>query len=495
MRLCLLAVISTGAAHVLPVGTAIERAASAAEILAAAARVPAPGPDFASPHLAQDVHQVKRQQLASNGLAQLQRLLIGSAMSAERHEALRSPMFEHLVQCAASPSSARDDATGDAKPNQQSARAVLTSLVSLSALCAADAVDCAQHERGKPWEPLSPSVSSASRRLVDRVETLSDHLSRSDAVAARWATRRLHGRAVATPRLDARHAGLPFDLAPGLVALPPPLDDGDGPAAPHERPALSLVPSVATLVPALTASALRDRVPFVQSVLMTADGRRVRERRHTAWLAEEGIGALAYSGKLMSPSALDACELVARVRDGLASDLGERFDCLLANLYPAGGSAACAWHQDPEHGDEIDVGAMWARPTYVVSCGETRRFAFRRCREHSARGDADGERHFATPLFSGDVVIMHSDCNDNWEHSVLAGQGEGNQGARVSLVFKRALASRDGRRGHTLQGQGRRARSHQSAAAGGSASAVSTPRPSYKPSRTKSKRKARAQRA
>ena len=168
--------------------------------------------------------------------------------------------------------------------------------------------------------------------------------------------------------------------------------------------------------------------------------------------------------------------------------LGPRRALRLPARQPVPGrrSAACAWHQDPEHGDEIDVGAMWARPTYVVSCGETRRFAFRRCREHNGRGDTDGERHFATPLFSGDVVIMHSDCNDNWEHSVLAGQGEGNQGARVLLVFKRALAGRDGRRGHTLQGQGRRARSRQSAAAGGSASAVSTPRPSYKPSRTKS---------
>ena len=35
--------------------------------------------------------------------------------------------------------------------------------------------------------------------------------------------------------------------------------------------------------------------------LMTADGKKVQERRHTAWLAEGGIGALAYSGKLMAP--------------------------------------------------------------------------------------------------------------------------------------------------------------------------------------------------
>ena len=40
--------------------------------------------------------------------------------------------------------------------------------------------------------------------------------------------------------------------------------------------------------------------------LMTADGKKVQERRHTAWLAEGGIGALAYSGKLMAPAPLSA---------------------------------------------------------------------------------------------------------------------------------------------------------------------------------------------
>ena len=90
-------------------------------------------------------------------------------------------------------------------------------------------------------------------------------------------------------------------------------------------------------------------IPFVQQQLLTADGQKVKERRpaprpaleaskgpgptpppiappppppttttttttrpfrgprHTAWLAEAGIGALAYSGKLMAPSPLEAC--------------------------------------------------------------------------------------------------------------------------------------------------------------------------------------------
>ena len=46
---------------------------------------------------------------------------------------------------------------------------------------------------------------------------------------------------------------------------------------------------------ALIARALPTDVTTVTwQALLTADGTKVRERRHTAWLAEEGIGALAY---------------------------------------------------------------------------------------------------------------------------------------------------------------------------------------------------------
>ena len=57
----------------------------------------------------------------------------------------------------------------------------------------------------------------------------------------------------------------------------------------------------------------------------------------------------------------------------LVADGGRRLSSSTARR---GGEAACAWHRDPEHGDAID-GAKWARPTFVVSCGEPRRFAFR----------------------------------------------------------------------------------------------------------------------
>ena len=83
----------------------------------------------------------------------------------------------------------------------------------------------------------------------------------------------------------------------------------------------------------------REALPE-QSVLMTADGKSVKERRHTAWLADEGIGALAYSGKLMAPASLAGSPSVAALRDALERQSGERFDCVLCNYYP-NGEAAC----------------------------------------------------------------------------------------------------------------------------------------------------------
>ena len=154
----------------------------------------------------------------------------------------------------------------------------------------------------------------------------------------------------------------------------------------------------------------------------------------------------------MAPASLAGSPSVAALRDALERQSGERFDCVLCNYYP-NGEAACKWHTDPEHGTK------WARPTSVVSVGETRRFAFRPMKVGGGGGGGGGasDRH-VFDLFSGDVVAMRDNCNDDFEHAVLPAQGDANKAPRISLVFKRALAGPDGRRGHGLQGQGRRAR-------------------------------------
>ena len=167
-----------------------------------------------------------------------------------------------------------------------------------------------------------------------------------------------------------------------------------------------------------------DEVPFRAEQLVTRDGRRVDERRETCWMADPGVGGLAYSGKVMSPTPFTPA--VAKLRDWIWRRTGQRFDCALLNLYPSGG-VACAYHTDP------DLGRLWARDSVIVSVGETRRFAFREI------GDAERDAAWFR-VRGGDCVWMFADCNDAYEHCVYSAEGEANDAPRASIVFKRALA-------------------------------------------------------
>ena len=48
----------------------------------------------------------------------------------------------------------------------------------------------------------------------------------------------------------------------------------------------------------------------------------------------QGVGGLAYSGKIMTPTPFTPA--VAAIRDELYEETGELFDCALLNLYPDG---------------------------------------------------------------------------------------------------------------------------------------------------------------
>ena len=74
----------------------------------------------------------------------------------------------------------------------------------------------------------------------------------------------------------------------------------------------------------------------------------------------------------------------------------------------------------------------------------------------AAAAAAASDRH-VFDLFSGDVVAMRDNCNDDFEHAVLPAQGDQNRAPRISLVFKRALAGPDGEEGATAS-RGRAAR-------------------------------------
>ena len=91
-----------------------------------------------------------------------------------------------------------------------------------------------------------------------------------------------------------------------------------------------------------------------------------------------------------------------------------------------------------------------------MSVGETRRFNLRAIRADVRAAEEEPVHSFH--VFDGDVITMFADCQDSFQHSVMKAEGEGNNGARASLVFKRSLPQAKGRRGHGVpKGQGPRA--------------------------------------
>jgi len=346
-----------------------------------------------------------------------------------------------------------------------------------------------------------------------------------DAVEVRWAIRGLIARLqianndlfhavemettvetllFTTPNLNARTYNLPFDII--HHCLPWQMNpDANDPASPNYQgyPTKYLLPDF-----------IRS-IPFNFDTLTTRTGESVIERRGTAWLAEEGIGALAYSGKLMRPtnvpenvrqvmrdievwccqsetSSLSQLPSTQKIgyniefiwddstSSGLpynelgqfliddSNNIGEFFDCALCNHYPDG-DAGCRFHSDPEHGSH------WHRVTAVVSCGQSRKFAFRPIPDASIWSDWDTMSQIAKlqakddtscapaalSLFPGDVVFMTRDCNDLFHHAVYSSTSSLSNhldSSRVSLVFKRALDRNNGKKGHGLAGEGRRSR-------------------------------------
>ena len=372
------------------------------------------------------------------------------------------------------------------------------------------------------WIDVHRSISELIRS-VDSLFTTQNTLLK-DAVEVRWAIRGLVARLqiannglsyaegmgseggqmlFTTPNLNARTNNLPFDILHHCLPwqMNPIGNDSTSPDY-LGYPTKELLPDF-----------IRS-IPFNFDTLTTRTGDSVIERRGTAWLAEGGIGALAYSGKLMRPmdipiavretmrdieqwcyqsetSSLSQLPSTQKIGDNLefiwddstssdlpynelgqfvtadSNNIGGFFDCALTNHYPDG-DAACKFHTDPEHGSH------WHCVTAVVSCGQSRKFAFRPIPDLSIWSEwEDLAEHSkddtscapaTLSLFPGDVVFMARDCNDLFHHAVYSSQSSLSDhvdNSRVSLVFKRAL-DRNGKKGHGLAGEGRRARRNNS---------------------------------
>jgi len=244
-------------------------------------------------------------------------------------------------------------------------------------------------------------------------------------------------------RVDATQTGGWTSAADILAAAGSDRSSGTSLSSKKSKKSSSTVP-----VEQLTVELLAKEVPFKVEQLVTRDGARVDERRETCWMADEGVGGLAYSGKVMRPTPFTPS--VDALRRLVERKTGQRFDCALLNLYPER-SVACKYHKDP------DLGRLWARDSVIVSLGETRRFAFR---EDSLVKKKRAPEHWFR-VRGGDAVWMFGDCNDTWEHCVMPGENDvrgdasdASDAPRASVVFKRSLATgkRGGARGHAVGG-------------------------------------------
>ena len=451
------------------VGQAIQQAQTINHLLEAAATLWIPSDEDLPPHYSQEVHHEKRQRWAGQLLGKM-----GNLISHRDSNIWNDERFFRAVQAAATPFEGRE---AD-RPNAEG-RAVSEALVGLASIVG----------RAPPGDRVVyQSIVNSVAQLIQRGEAMANELELKDAVELRWAARTLlarlpgliavcgpdadgashseHGSdddalAACLPCLDARVSHLPFDIIPLGVDWSAIIDKNGhedqyrGYSEPLEQAEL--------------VARLRDAIPFNFDTIVTRTGSAVLERRGTAWVADDDIGALAYSGKLMAPRPLpgivrSAMRATERVVLGGADDQNF-FDCALCNHYPDA-ETACKFHTDPEHG------TLWDRLTCVVSAGDDRRFAFRPIPDASAWDDWDtGNKGAAVDknipavyhMFAGDIVKMDGRCNDDFYHAVYADDATNmnmNGQGRVSLVLKRAI-DRGGRRGHGLAGEGRRSRQRQ----------------------------------
>ena len=292
-------------------------------------------------------------------------------------------------------------------------------------------------------------IRNACEALIQRVEEDAEFFSDGERVVFDWAVRVIENN-VCTKSSSSSSSSSSTTRRP------------DATITVADFPFRYLTPNISDVLKNITVEDLRREVPFKAEKLVTRTGKRVDERRETCFVAESGIGGLAYSGKIMEPTLLNetSLPLVNSIRNAIVEALRNdeeyagydiNFDCALMNLYPDG-SSACAWHTDPE------MGTVWDRDSVIVSIGETRRFAFRKLAPGGEKKQKGGEEEqIWVRVHHGDCILMRNDCNDNWEHCVFGKENDSNNAARISLVFKRALSrGGGGKKGHGMKSKGKK---------------------------------------
>jgi len=447
------------------VGERIQTAKTVQDLLEAATQLWLPTDPDLAPHLIQQqIHHEKRLRSSSQLIAKLGSMLVNDHEN--EHWELKDPRLERAVLAAAIPYQTGNDRV------EKEARYLKEALCGIHHIIA-----WATIVNDPTNNMIGEQTLNGIHEMFQRAEGVAHLVPLPDAIEMRWACRGLRLRlglehaSAFLPTLEARASRLPFDIVPACIDWKETLPDA--------------------------VDRLQEEIPFSFDSITTRTGAKVTERRGTAWIADQGIGALAYSGKLMTPQPISpvVSSIMRQVEEHVLLLDSEQsasayprpfFDCALCNHYPDGESA-CKFHTDPEHGSH------WERLTCVVAAGEPRRFAFRPIPGVSTWSEwehADFASSVALPqenhaptaltLFPGDVVKMFGSCNDDFHHAVYPGDqnkrdnvDQDHQG-RISLVLKRAIARNGGQKGHGIAGQGRRSRRRATSAPSTSSPSMSS---------------------
>jgi len=165
---------------------------------------------------------------------------------------------------------------------------------------------------------------------------------------------------------------------------------------------------------------LKSEITWIQdyfTVMNSGVETKVRERRLTN-LQSTCTKMIEYSGKTMMP--IPFTKTVQFVKDTIESHFKIYFDSCLINYY-VNQEDYMRFHKD-------DVGVTKSPNIITVSFGETRIF--------QVRLRKDKEIKYTYELHNGDVFMMHSDCQDIFDHSIPPVAGGETKGGRISLTFR-----------------------------------------------------------
>jgi len=170
----------------------------------------------------------------------------------------------------------------------------------------------------------------------------------------------------------------------------------------------------------LCLSDLLQTIPWEQKKI-TIFGKPVLEPRLTAWIGDAGA-AYTYSGVRMSP--LPWTKTLLEIKNRVESNVGEKFNSVLANLYRD--------HRDSMGLHSDDEKELGKNPLIAsVSFGAMRKFIMK----HKTLKTLPQENYL---LESGSLLIMRGSTQQFWKHGIP--KNSQPCGPRINLTFRKILA-------------------------------------------------------